>query len=584
MKDKEIIIKGIPICRGIAIGKPFLFHSFNQISSKTKISPEKFDSEISRYREALKYAQEDIYSLKKQLKNIKYLESITLLESQLEMLKDPFLILEVEKEIKTSGKSAEEAFQKIIDKFQKKFNKLPDPFFRERFKEIQDISRRVIGYLQANHRLSLINLPRDSIIFSRDLSISETAEAYIGQAEAFVTELGGSTSHSAIVAKNWGTPYVSSIAFNKIDPKIHLKVIVDGRTGEIILNPTSATLARYHIMRDQLNTHIEKLTSINSFKAETIDGYSVRISANIETTNELEMVHEHGGHGVGLFRSEYIFLAKSHFPSEEEQYDIYRDLVEKSKGFPIVIRTFDVGGDKNLPNENIELNPVLGCRAIRFLLKERHIFKNQLRAILRASDKGNVSIMFPLISTISELKEAKIILNECKEELEQKNIPFGHLRIGCMIEVPSAAIIADLLAKECHFLSIGTNDLVQYALAVDRGNHAMNSLYTPAHPSVLRMIKSVVQEANQQGIPVTLCGEVAADPRFTALLLGLGIHELSVSPRYIPTVKHAIRHISIVTSNQLAEKALTLSTAHEIQEFLTETYKENVPDDYFYNF
>lgn len=584
MQNQEIILKGIPISRGIAIGKPFLFHSFDQISTKNKISPEKFDKEIFRYREALKHAQDDIHSLKEQLKNIKYIDGLTLLESQLEMLQDPFLILEVEKEIKTSRKTAEEAFKTIIDHFQNKFNQLPDPFFRERFKEIQDISKRVYGYLQENHRLSLVNLPRESIIFSRDLSVSETAEAYIGQAEAFVTEHGGSTSHAAIIAKNWGTPYVSSIAFEKIDPKIHLKVIVDGRTGEIILNPTPETLIRYHLIRDQLNTHIEKLTTINTFKAETIDGYSIQISANIETTNELEIVHKNGGHGVGLFRSEYIFLAKSSFPSEEEQYNIYLDLVQKSKGFPIVIRTFDVGGDKHLPHENTESNSVLGCRAIRFSLKERYIFKNQLRAILRASCLGNVSIMFPLISTISELKEAKLVLNECKMELEQKNIAFGNLRIGCMIEVPSAAIIADLLAKECDFLSIGTNDLVQYALAVDRSNHAMNSLYTPAHPSVLRMIKSVVQEANQHGIPVTLCGEVAADPRFTALLIGLGIHELSVSPPCIPTVKNAIRHTSIVASSKLAEEALTLSTAHEIQEFLTAAYKEDVPEDCFYNY
>jgi phosphotransferase system enzyme I (PtsI) len=287
-----------------------------------------------------------------------------------------------------------------------------------------------------------------------------------------------------------------------------------------------------------------------------------------------------------LFRSEHVFMSNDRFPTEEEQFEIYRGIVERMNGLPIVIRTFDIGADKQIANHNLpkEINPYLGCRAIRFLLREPSIFRAQLRAILRASLFGNVSLMFPMISSLSELLEAKALVKETRKELESEGLKLEPMRIGCMIEVPSAALISDLLAKECDFLSIGTNDLVQYALAVDRDNHMMSSLYSPTHPSVLRLIKIIVTEANRHGIPVTVCGEIASDPRFTPLLLGLGVHELSVAARYIPIVKNAIRNTSIVAASLLADKAMSLSTADEIDQLLNEEYKHNVPEDCIYNF
>lgn len=584
--NTEIILKGVPICRGVAIGTPYFFSFVEDVTLEQTIPSHCIDFEISRYESALIQSQEDILRLQKQMEEERIHDGASIFDAQLQLIRDSLFTKDVEKKIRINQKSAQAALQTVISECQKKFNALPNQFFRERFKDVQDISRRILNHLRSSIRISLKNLPPNSIVFSRELAASDTAEANISCASAFITELGGTTSHAAIVAKARGTPYVSSIPFDNIKTSQHQTVIVDGRTGELILSPTDATLKKYIYLRDQLQLHLNKLDELSLFNPETFDGYPIRLSANIETASELDALHQHAAHGVGLFRSEYLCLSKATFPSEEEQFNVYRDLVEKMHGLPIVIRTFDVGGDKGLPHQQeaeYEGNPFLGCRAIRFLLKEQAIFKTQLRAILRASHFGDVRIMFPMVSTLSELVEAKQAVQEARNELTERGEQQGHIRIGCMIEVPSAAIIADLLAKECDFLSIGTNDLVQYALAVDRSNHSMNSLYTPTHPSVVRMIKLVVQEANHQGIPVTICGEVAADPRFTPLLLGLGVHELSVATRYLPIIKHAIRNTSIIEANQLAEIVLTLPTAGEIQELLTKEYRKNVPDDCFYN-
>lgn len=581
----EIILKGTPVCRGIAIGKPYFFSFIESEIPEYSINADQIDLEIARYRDALEKSREDITSLHSQLAKMQNREGAAILDAQLLIMQDMHLTFDIEEKIKSSKKNVESLFQDVINIYKAKFNAISNSFFRERFNEIQDISRRVMGHLKAASRHSFSNLPPDSIIFTKELSASDTAEAHVSSAGAFVTRHGGINSHAAIVAKARGTPYVSNIPFEELECRHHNTVIVDGRTGEIIFSPHANTLTKYQQLRSKLQSQINKLEIVSTLKAETFDGYRMKLSANIEMASELEMLHQHGGQGVGLFRSEYICLSKNAFPSEEEQYQIYKDLVEKMKGLPIVIRTFDVGGDKGGPMQQNaqEVNPFLGCRAIRFLLKEKSIFRNQLRAILRASAHGEVSIMFPMVSTLSELIEAKQMLNAARLELEQANIPTGKLRIGCMIEVPSAAMIADMLAKECDFLSIGTNDLVQYALAVDRSNQDIGSLYTPVHPSVIRMIKLIVQEANHHGIPVSICGEMAADPRFTPLLLGLGVHELSVSTRYIPIVKNTIRSMSIITASLLAERVLTLTSSSEIQELLATEYRKTNPEDCIYN-
>ncbi len=583
---QEILLAGTPICRGIAIGRPFFFTLVETDVPEFSIADADVEGEVTRYQRAIHKGLEDIKRLQKRLHNERILDGAAILDGHLQMMQDALLTTCVEAQIRSQRKNAEFVFQGIIRECQEKFDSIADPFFRERFKDIQDISQRVLGHLRDSVRICLADIPNDSIIFSKDLTAFDTAEANSSCVCAFVTKDGGATSHAAIVAKAKGIPYVSSVEIEGLAVDKDAWVIVDGRTGEIILHPSAETLKKYQQLRNQLQMHLLKLKQTGKLLAETYDGYAIQLSANIEMAGELDMLHQAGGSGVGLFRTESAFLDRDEFPAEEEQFRLYRSFVEKMNGLPIVIRTFDVGGDKYLRNQQSlhECNPFLGCRAIRFLLREKEIFKTQLRAILRASAYGEVRVMFPMISALCELMEAKEILEGVRQELiaRGENIP-AYIPIGCMIEVPSAAIIADLLAKECDFLSIGTNDLVQYALAVDRTNNALSHLYTPTHPSVIRLIRLIVNEANHHGIPVTVCGEVAADPRFTPLLLGLGVHELSVASRYIPMVKNAVRNTSIVAASKLAEQVLTLSSAGEIAELLTREYRRNVPEDCFYN-
>lgn len=586
-KKREIFLKGIPICRGVAIGKPFFFTLIEDSIPEFTIAQEDIKDELKRYSRAVNQVKDDIKRLQKKLKKERILEGAAILDAHLQIMQDPLMTTQIAEEIHRTRKNAEVVFQKLIKKYQKRFQKIADPFFRERFKDIQDISRRVMKHLRESVRISLADIPPSSIVFSREISASDTVEANTSCVNAFVTELGGSTSHAAIVAKAKGIPYVISVDFKEIASDPDQIVIVDGRTGDIIFNPSQKTLKKYQGMRDKLESHLQMLIEDRSLTSKTRDGHAVILSANIDSLHELDTLYQHGSHGVGLFRSEHIFMNDESFPSEEEQFEVYKEVVQKMNGLPIVIRTFDVGGDKLMIKHKIppEDNPFLGCRAIRFFLKERKLFKTQLRAIFRASVYGNVHLMFPMISSYSEIVEAKKVIKEVKDELRNNGIKFKRrIPIGCMIEVPSAAIIADLIAQECHFLSIGTNDLVQYALAVDRGNHAMSNLYTPSDPSVLRLIKHVVTVANDQGIQVSVCGEIAADPRFTSLLLGLGVHEFSVASRYLPLIKNVIHYTSISSAIKLADKALTLMHADDIHNLLTKEYKKRVPKDEFFNY
>lgn len=584
LESQQTVLIGTPISRGIAIGRPFFFFPIENSVSELAIPPEAIDAEVARYQKAVSKARDEVVLLQNRLQAEHIKEGAEILDAHFQVMQDPLLTTDIESEIRKAKRNAEYVFQETIKKYQNKFNSITDPFFRERFKDIKDISQRVLEYLREGVCTRLVDIPPNSIIFASDLTTLDTAEANSACVGAFVTTSGGMTSHAAIVAKGRGIPYVSSIDFSELELPQNGLVIVDGRTGEVIFNPSEETLVKYQHLKNQLSLHMLRLNQTSMLEAETYDGYKVKLSANVETIGEIDTLHQYGGNGVGLLRTESIFLSRDDFPSEEEQFAIYRRFVEKMNGLPIAIRTFDLGGDKYLLNASThEGNPFLGCRAIRYLLREKEVFKTQLRAILRASIYGNVSVMFPMVSALSELQEAKQIVEEARHELIVRGEAVGGLAVGCMIEVPSAAVIADLLAKECDFLSIGTNDLVQYSLAVDRGNHAISDLYTPTHPCVIRLIRFVVSEANYHNIPVTVCGEVASDPRFTPLLLGLGVQELSVAARYLPIIKNVIRHTSIVQASKLAEIALTLSSAVEIEELLTHEYRRNVPEDCFYN-
>lgn len=578
---QEIILKGSPISRGIAIGKPFFLNRSDFTIYETRIPSAHTQREIERYRHALSRSRQDIKRLQKQLEIESAAEGILILEAQLEMLQDPLLTIEIENEIRKNKKNVEFIFQQALLKYQERFQAINDSFFAERFQDLQDLSRRIFGYLHESGNLSLNDVPSNSIICAQELSASDVASAHNLCVSAFITESGAGTAHAAIIAKARGIPYITNVNWKALKENSHLPVIVDGRTGKIILNPSSETVKEYELLKTCMHHQVKALEKITKWPAQTFDGYSIRLCANLDTTHEIDLVHELGGQGIGLFRSEYIFLPKNEIPSEEEQFQIYHRIVESMKGLPVVIRTFDLGGDKASLYHSFsnERNPFLGGRATRFFLKEKVLFKEQLRAILRAGVYGNVGILFPMISSLSELRMAKQMVHEARQDLNLSN----PIRIGCMIEVPSAALVVDHFAKECDFLSIGTNDLIQYALAVDRCDQTLSDFYEPTDPSVIRLLKLITNESNKAQIPVSVCGEIASDPRFTALLLGLGVQELSVAPRYLPLVKNAIRRTSIVDAVHLAEKALTMATAQEVLEFLENDYRKNVPDDPLYN-
>lgn len=579
-KGRELCLKGYPICPGIAIGPPFFFTVAEENIPEFSGPHDLIDHEIDRYYVALKNSRKDLLSLQKRLQKEGGSEAAAILGSHLEIMHDPLMTIQMEEAIRVGGKNTEYVFKSVLGEYEKKFNKIPDEFFRERLKDFQDISRRIIGHLRKHERCTLAQLGLKSIVFAHELSPSDTAEANTEVIEAFVTRSGAETSHVAIMARAKGIPFVSNVDFPDLTVSLPPRVVVDGCSGQVIINPSKETIKYYKEEQKKLKIKVQGWQKSGILEAETIDGYKTRLSANIEMYNELDTLNEYGCDGVGLFRSEYLFLARDAFPSEDEQFLVYRSLVEKLEGHPAVIRTFDLGGDKlgNFHMSRYEKNPYLGCRAIRLMLKERPVFQTQIRAILRASAFGEVSILFPMISDVLELREAKEVVEEAKAELLKTGVPFArNIPIGCMIEVPSAAITADILVQECDFLSIGTNDLVQYSLAVDRGNPAMSYLYTPAHPSIIRMIKIVVDEGIKANKAVSVCGEIAADPIFTPLLLGLGVHELSVSAPSIPLIKKVIRHTSIIEAQELMEEVLTCSTPIEVESLLDDAYKKIHP-------
>lgn len=573
----ELCLKGYPICPGIAIGRPFFFTVAEENVPEFSVPHDQIDREVDRYYIALKDSRQDLLFLQNRLQKEGGSEAADILGAHLEIMRDPLMTVEMEEAIRLRGKNTEYVFKSVIGEYEKKFKRIPDALFRERLKDFQDISRRVIGHLRKHERCTLGQLTMRSVVFALELSPSDTAEANTDVIEAFVTRSGSETSHVAIMARAKGIPFVSNVDFPDLTVFMPPKVIVDGCNGQVIINPTKETVKYFRDEQKQLQIKVKGLQETGNIVAETIDGCKTRLSANIERFAELDSLHEYGGDGVGLFRSEYLYLACDSFPPEDEQFLVYRSIVEKVEDYPSVIRTFDIGGDKlgNFHMNRYEKNPYLGCRAIRLMLKEKPIFKTQIRAILRASAFGELRILFPMISGVSELREAKEIVEEAKEELLQSGIPFArNIPIGCMIEIPSAAITADILIKECDFLSIGTNDLVQYSLAVDRDNSSMSYLYTPAHPSIIRMIKMVVNEGVKAEKSVSVCGEIAGDPRFTPLLLGLGVNELSVSPGSIRKIRKVISLLSIKEAKKIAVAVLKCETPIEVEEILERAYQK----------
>lgn len=580
---EEVILRGLPVSKGIGIGFPIFFSNWDEDVPEIQISTKEIDQEIDRYRKALLLSREDLERLRKMSLHEGPPEIVAILGTHLEMMQDPMMTTVIEERIRDLQRNTESVFHLLIEEYKQRFSTLQDSYFQERVRDIVDVSRRILSHLRPLSRVKIGEIPHNSIILTHELVPSETVEANSSQVSAFVTAAGGITSHAAIIARAKGIPYVANIDI-KIFKRIELQsLIVDGSQGLVIINPNRKTLKKYQAIKRGHQESYKLLKSASHLKGETVDGYEVRIFANLENPKEVDLILKHGASGVGLFRSEYLFLAKKEFPSEEEQFEIYKKMARTLRGRPLVIRIFDVGGDKKvdfLPEHRDaryfakighELNPALGCRAVRFLLRFPELLDAQLRAIIRASAFGEIHILIPMVSDLSELRQVRERVDRICAEYREKNIKIAkEIPIGCMIEVPSSAIMCDAMAKEADFLSIGTNDLVQYVLAADRSNPHTTDLYFSTHPSILRLIRMVVASANCSHKPVILCGECAADPSLIPILIGLGIREFSVAARHIPLVKHTIRKWRILEACRLAEGALEYTAAQELKQYLAD--------------
>lgn len=583
MKDgsKEMRFQGFPISDGIAIGPPFFLSVEERKIPSFPIAVQEIDSEIARYRIALSSSREDLKRIQKDLELEGSVEAVMIIDAHILMLDDPLMTDQMEDKIRQMMQNTESVLNAFLKDYEQHFSKNSDAFFQQRFLDIMDIARRILGHLSPKCSPFFIDeIPLQSIVFANELVPSYTASATASRIGAFVTQAGGGNSHAALIARAKAIPFVACIDILSLKQIHSHYVIVDGQAGEVILNPTAATLERYKHRKTCLKTSQQLLQKEVHYDAETMDGCLVRIFANVGHISDLDSLEQSGCEGVGLLRTEYLFFHNRFLlSSEEDQYATYLAMIRKIGNLPMVIRVFDVGGDKHFNFSELALkepNPVLGCRGIRFLLRHKDIFKTQLRAIVRAAVHGNVRILLPLISDVNELLQTRQLIAEVVQDLKNKHIPVqDNILIGCMIEVPSAVLICDALAQNCDFLSIGTNDLVQYTLGIDRNNPSMSDFCYPAHPSVLRMIKMVVTEAKRYRRSVTLCGEIASNPLFIPLLLGLGVDEFSCSSRYIPLVKRAIRQTSLIAAYELAQRILALNSSFEISKVLLEAYDKN---------
>ncbi len=577
---QEFRLQGSPVSDGVAIGNLFFLPTAAEENiPEFSLEEGAIEKEILRYRKAIEGSREDLLFLKFSLEKEGSIEASDIIEAHIQMLEDPLLKEEVEEVIKTSKKNAESVFSQTVREYEAKFARIKDPYFQQRITDVLDLAKRILGHLLERAKFNFSEIPQSSVVFTKELIPSHTAAIQASRVGAFVTQTGGGSSHAALIARAKGIPYVCNIDLAILEKFKEQDVIVDGESGEIIVNPSPLTLEKYKEIRTRLKTTYKLLQQDIHPVTETVDGYSVHVYANVGSLLDLDEMAACRSEGIGLFRTEYLFLEKNVvFLSEEEQLAAYSLAMDKVGSNFVVMRVFDIGGDKN-PDvflESVkEANPVLGCRGIRFLLKHPSIFRVQLRAIMRASQGKDVRILLPLISDIQEIRISKKIIQEVHDELVvQGMIKPQKFLVGCMIEVPSVVLLADVIAKEVDFLSIGTNDLVQYTLGMDRSNLSMTEFFYPAHPSLIRMIKMVVVEAKRQNKPVTICGEIASNPLFVPLLLGLGISEFSCSPRYIPLIKKAVRRCSLLDTFKLAQKVLQMGSCLEVSQFVSESCKE----------
>jgi len=583
--EKEIICQGIAASSGYAIGRVCLVRheeNFYVEPLDGEIAEQYIEAEVTHFRSSMDAARSEILQLQEELRSKADAHDVGIFDAQLLITDDQLLTREVEQMISLQRKPADYAFFKVVEKFVAAISVMPDSYIKERTADIRDVAARVLTHLQ-NRADNSMHYDDQRIILARDLTPSDTASLDRRRVLGFAVETGSASSHTAILARSMQLPAVLGIPGDFLEMvKDNDMMILDGYSGKLILHPSRETEAAYRRKMEETLVFFHKLSEENRLNAETRDGFVLQLSGNIEKVEDIGNVHKFGGCGIGLFRSEYMFLNASGLPDEEEQFETYRTMLEKMNNEPVVVRTLDIGGDKldQALQRYAEPNPFLGLRGIRFCLKERRdIFRTQLRALLRAGKFGNLKVMLPMVTCVEEILEVKRMIAEIRDELTYNHIEHAlHLPLGAMIETPAAALLADPLAKVVDFFSIGTNDLVQYTLAVDRTNERLNYLDMPTHPAVLTLIANCIATARRHNIWVSVCGQIAGDPRFTPLLVGLGVHELSMPPALLGPVRRVIRKLQMADAELAALEVLECETPDRALDISMQMLRSAAPE------
>lgn len=577
-----VVLRGVAVSPGIAIGKAFHFdHLESQVALYKIRDKSQISHEIKRFRDSVAASIRQLREIRRKLGRLEGMDPLYVLDVHIMLLKDRSFLSQVTTFIRTMGVNAEWAVRMAVDRYREIFNKVEDEYIRSRFSDIQYAGQQILRNLGGRRSESMPDLDEGVIVIAADLSPADTAQMKIDRVQGFAIDMGGKTSHTAIVARSLGIPAVLGLERITRVVKTNDDVVIDGSAGLVIVNPDPEMLLRYEGKKRDYAEARRELLADARLPAVTQDGHAVDIGCNIEFVEEIPSAATHGADGIGLYRTEFLYINREQLPTEEDHLANYRRVLEEESLRWATIRTLDLGGDKFFSDPKLarEMNPQMGLRAIRLCLREEELFKVQLRAILRAGACGNVRILIPMVSGIEEIREAKRILAGLQDDLVREGIPAGRdMPVGVMIEVPSAVVIADTLAREVDFFSIGTNDLIQYALAIDRINERVSYLYEPLHPAVLRLVRQVVDAGHRAGIPVGMCGEMAGDPLYTLILLGLGIDELSMNPLAIPRVKRIVRASTQKEARRLLKQVFSCSSASEIRPYVEDYMRKRFPE------
>jgi phosphotransferase system enzyme I (PtsI) len=572
---------GIGVSPGISRGTVFVLRHSDEKPTVRPIAEEEIPAEIARLEEALLKTRQEILNIQSRLEDAIGKKDASIFDAHLLVLDDATLIEEVLASLSSEKKNVDYLYQKATERFAEMLERLDDPYLRERALDLHDVSRRVVMHLQGKETWSMEGVTSPHVLVAHNLTPSDTAQLNRERVLGFATDVGSRTSHTAIMARSLGIPAVVGLHDVTSTLKAGDHVLIDGYAGLLIQYPSDQTLWEYGELEIRKIEVEERLEQLRETVCQTSDGRKISLAANIELASEVDLVQKSGAEGVGLFRTEFLYSHKADLPDEDEQFESYKEVAEKLDPAPVIIRTLDLGGDKFVGSLDLpkEMNPFLGWRAIRFCLDNKEIFKTQLRAILRASAFGNVRMMYPMISGVDEFREANALLEVCRRELRSEGVAFSEtMEVGAMIEVPSAALSADIIAREAHFFSIGTNDLIQYSIAVDRVNERIAHLYEPTHPAIIRLLKMVVDAGHAYNRWVGLCGEMAGDVTMTPLLLGLGVDELSVGTASVPRVKRAVQALDLRRCFDLVESVRELESPEAIFDKCREVARAHYPE------